>query len=44
MQGRLNSIIGPGQSSALESMAYEKGVQPVHWSGARRTKKGPVNL
>jgi hypothetical protein len=24
--------------------AYERGVQPLHRSGARRSKKGPVNL
>ena len=23
---------------------YERGVQPVHWSGARRVNKGSVNL
>jgi hypothetical protein len=39
-----NHMMKNGSNVYLQYRAYERGVQPVHRSGARRDKKGPMNI
>ena len=40
----ISIILGREQKLWVTARAYERGLQSVHRSGSRRTKKGPVNL